>query len=133
MNEREIKGLGILLGVGALAMLVIGQAYQAGVAAGLARGVDGTRGYVGGHGFFPFPPFLLIIGGVVLFVVWKRRWAGDGNGHPGRGPGGGRPPRLFEEWHRRAHEAGAEPERPATGEHRPEGGAAESRNEPTTV
>ena len=114
MNEREIKGLAIGLGAGVLGFLVLGQVYQAGVATGLARG--GNPGAVAhdGFGFFPFPPFLLIAIGVVLFVLWRRRWAGEGNGNHGRGPGGGRPPRLFEEWHRRAHEVDA-PQAPAEG------------------
>ena len=120
MNDREIKGIGILLGVGLLGFAILSHTYQAGVAAGLARGGNGTAvGPVDGVGFFPFPPLLLLLGGGLLFVAWRRRWAGDGAGSHGRGPGGGRPPRLFEEWHRRAHEGDA-PQAPVPGS-RPEG------------
>jgi len=105
VDDRDIKRIGIVAGVGLVVFLILSQAYQAGVATGLARDGDG-RG-IDGPGFFPFPPFLLLIGGAVLFVVWRRRWAGDGSDGHGRGPGG-RPPRIFEEWHRRAHESEAQ-------------------------
>ena len=130
MNERDVKKIAIVAGLGLLGLAILNQAYRAGVAAGLAysgnpRAID----HVHGFGFFPFPPFLLIIGGVLLFMAWRRRWIGNGNGTPGGGPGAGRPPRLFEEWHRRAHEAsgGAESAPPAN---RPE---ASGGNGGTTV
>ena len=109
MNDRDIKKIAIVVGLILLGLAILNNAYRAGLAAGLVHSgratavapVDGYHGF----GFFPFPPFLLILAGVVLFLMWRRRWAADGNGTPGRGPGGGRPPRIFEEWHRRAHEA----------------------------
>lgn len=110
MDDRDMKRLGIVLGLGLLGFLILSQAYQAGVATGLARDGDGSgAGPHGGFGFFPFPPFLLLVGGAILFVVWRRRWSGDGPGGQGRGPGGGRPPRMVEEWHRRMHEAETPP------------------------
>ena len=117
MNDREVKKIGIIVGVGLLGLAIVNGIYQAGFNAGLARG--GNPSAVALHrdfGFFPFPPFLFLIAGVLLFVAWRRRWIGNGAGPHGRGPGG--PPRLFEEWHRRAHEAAVEPP-PA-----PEGGQA---------
>ena len=109
MDDRDIKRIGIVLGLGLLAFAILGQAFQAGVAVGLARdGEGGAVGPVHGPGFFPFPPLLLLVIGLVLFLAWRRRWIDGGPGGQGRGPGGGRPPRLFEEWHRRAHEAEAE-------------------------
>ena len=123
MNERDTKKIVIVAGLGLLGLAIINQAYRAGVAAGLAYSGDPRAiEHVHGFGFFPFPPLLLIIGGVLLFMAWRRRWIGNGHGTPG-GPGAGRPPRLFEEWHRRAHEGsggGAEPAAPAS---RPEGDA----------
>ena len=143
MNNLDGKKIGIAVGAGLLAIAIVNSAYQAGLSAGLAR--SGNPGVVVDHGFFPFPPFLLIVG-LVLFVAWRKRWIGHGNGNGsgpiGRGPGGGRPPRLFEEWHQRAHEAEARPVTPAaapTGERsgngaesasagaRPEGSATETR------
>ena len=111
MNDREVKKIGIVVGVGLLGLAILNGIYQAGFNAGLARGSNPSA--VALHrdfGFFPFPPFLLLIGGVLLFVAWRRRWIGNGGPH-GRGPGG--PPRLFEDWHRRAHEAAVEPPAPA--------------------
>ena len=37
MNEREIKGIGIVVGVGLLGMAVLNGVYRSGVEAGLAR------------------------------------------------------------------------------------------------
>ena len=142
MNDWSCKKIAIAVGAGLLGISIVNSAYQAGLSAGLAR--SGNPGVVVDHGFFPFPPFLLIVG-LVLFVAWRKRWIGHGNGNGsgpiGRGPGGGRPPRLFEEWHQRAHEAEARPVTPAapTGERsgngaetapagaRPEGSATETR------
>ncbi len=128
MNEREIKGIGIVVGLSLVGMAILNGVYRAGVAAGLAQSGQGTALHPGhGFGFFPFPPFLLLVAGVVLFVVWRRRSAGDGPGPSGHGPGGGRPPQILEEWHRRAHEAGnAEPPMP-------QGGQSETRSSDTTM
>ncbi len=129
MNEREIKGIGIIVGLGLVGMAILNGAYRAGFAAGLAQSGQGTGG-VPGHGefgFFPFPPMLLLVLGVVLFVMWRRRWAGNGPGPSSHGPGSGQLPRLFEEWHRRAHEASAT-EPPA-----PQGGPPETRSSETRI
>lgn len=127
MNEQEIKRIGIVVGLSLVGMAILNGAYRAGFAAGLAQSGQGTAvvpGH-GGFGFFPFPPMLLLVAGVILFVVWHRRWSGDGPAPSGHGPGG-RPPRIFEEWHRRAHEAGAsEPQVP-------QGGQSETRSSDTT-
>ena len=108
MNEREIKGVGIIVGLGLVGMAILNGVYRAGFSAGLAQSGQGGASVSvhPGYGFFPFPPILLIIGGIFLFVMWRRRWSGNGSGPAAHGPGGGRPPRLFEEWHRRAHDAG---------------------------
>jgi hypothetical protein len=117
VNDKDLKKIGIIAGVGLLGLAVVNGIYQAGFNAGIARGDNPSAVALHrDHGFFPFPPFLVLIGGVLLFVAWRRRWIGNGNGpgSGGRGPGGGGPPRFFEEWHRRAHEAAAEPPPPAT-------------------
>ena len=104
MNEREMKVAGIVAGAGLLGLLILNGTYEAGVRAGLAQ--SGNPAAHHADGFFPFP--LLLIIGVVLFIGWRRRWfGGNGPGSVGRGPGGGGPPRFFEEWHRRAHESGS--------------------------
>ena len=109
MDDRDMKRIGIVAGLGLLAFLVLSQAYQAGVATGLARDGDGTVvGPHGGFGFFPFPPLLLLVVGGLVFLAWRRRWIGGGPGSTGRGPGSGGPPRMFEEWHRKSHEAEAQ-------------------------
>lgn len=106
MNERELKIFGIAAGAGLLGIVIVNQVYQSGFNAGLAQSGNPVAVAHHGGGFFPFP--LLLIAGVVLFVVWRKRMmGGNGPGSVGRGPGGGGPPRLFEEWHRRAHEGGA--------------------------
>jgi len=124
MNDPDTKRL-VYVGGGALfVFLIVNQIYDAGFDAGMRAA--GRGGYGDGDGFFPFP--LLIIG--FLAFVWFRRRAkrngpgslGPGNGHAhghapwqtprggfGPGFGGGRPPRFFEEWHRRAHEAAPVP------------------------
>ena len=112
MNDPDVKRIAIIGGAALLGLAILNQAYEAGVAAGLAHSGRGV-GVYDGHGFFPFPPFLLIAG-IVAFVIWRRR-NGHGNGGPGRGFGPGRPPRLFEEWHRRPQEAGQEQPRPEAG------------------
>src|SRR5215203_4849053 len=98
MNEREIKIVGIVAGAGLLGMVVLNGAYQAGVRAGLAQsGNPAAVAHYAGGGFFPFP--LLLILGVVLFIAWRKRWlGGNGPNGVGRGPGGGGPPRIFDDW-----------------------------------
>jgi hypothetical protein len=67
-----------------------------------------------------FPWGLLIIGGI-LYLLWRNgmfdgrgRHGGYGPGYgpgPGQGGPGFRGPReYFDEWHRQAHEAGAQPQ-----------------------
>lgn len=126
MNEREIKGVGIVVGLGLLGMVILNGAYRAGFAAGFAQGGNPTGVVPHGGGFFPFPPFLLLIVGVVLFVAWRRRGIGSGPGSSGRGPGGG-PPKMFEEWHRRAHQADAAESAP------PQSAPTETRSSDTTI
>jgi hypothetical protein len=108
MNEREIKGLAIVGGIGLLGIAIVNQVYQAGVSAGLAaNGNPVTR--IDGHGGFPFPPFLLLVVGGIVFLTLRRRRHDGGPGPFRPGVGGGRPPRLFEEWHRQAHDEPAPP------------------------
>ena len=116
MNHMDGKKIAIAVGAGLLGISILNSVYQAGLSAGLA---GSGRGVVVDHGFFPFPPFLLIVGGL-FFLAWRKRWIGHGNGHGhgpgsrGRGPGPGGPPRFFEEWHRQAHEADPRPVTPVT-------------------
>ena len=133
MNDREMKVAGIVAGAGLLGVLVVNGAYQAGVRAGLAQSGNPAAVAHHGDGFFPFP--LLLIVGAVLFIGWRKRWFnGNGPGGSGRGPGGG-PPRIFEEWHRRAHEAetpavtteGGRSNGGTSESSRPEGGPTESK------
>ncbi len=106
MNERELKIVGIAAGAGLLGIVIVNQVYQSGFNAGLAQSGNPTAVAYHRDGFIPFP--LLLIAGVVLFVIWRKRtMGGNGPGSFGRGPGSGGPPRMFEEWHRRAHEGGA--------------------------
>ncbi len=111
MNEREIKGLAIVGGVAFVGIALLNQVYQAGVNAGLTA--SGNPAARIDHGFFPFPGFgLLIIGGLVFLFLRRRGMhggPGGGSGGPGGRLGGGRPPRLFDEWHRQAHEQTAPP------------------------
>lgn len=102
MDERDVKRLAIAGGVGLFVFWVLNSAYNAGLSAGLAS--DGEGGYGVRHGFFPFPPFLLIFGGIALFIYLKRRGHIGGPGPSDRGRGRGGPPRFFEDWHRQAHQ-----------------------------
>ena len=107
MSDRDFKRLVIGIGLGFLGLAIVNSIYRAGFAAGVGQDGGAAGTHYGGFGFFPFPPLLLIGLGLFLFFAWRRRWDGNGPGAFGRGPGG-RPPRFFEEWHRRAHEAGTE-------------------------
>ena len=108
MSDRDFKRLVIGIGLGFLGLAVVNSIFRAGFATGVSQDGGAAVTHYGGFGFFPFPPLLLIGLGAILFFAWRRRWDGNGPGAFGRGPGGP-PPRLFEEWHRRAHEAGPEP------------------------
>ena len=112
MNEREIKGLAIVGGAAFLGIVLLHQVYQSGVSAGLAANGNPVT-TIDGPGFFPFPGFgLLVIGGLVFLFLRRRGMhggPGDGFGGPGGRLSGGRPPRLFDEWHRQAHEHPAPP------------------------
>jgi hypothetical protein len=108
VDDPQNRRIAIIAGAGLLGFFILNGVYQAGVNAGLS----GDRNWGHGPGFFP--PFPLILLGILVYIGWKRRWFGGGPSGPGgpggpggRGPGGG-PPRFFEEWHRRAHEAGRE-------------------------
>lgn len=88
-----------------------GVAFQIGVAAGAAA--TGTAGasavaaypyawHAIGFGFFPFFGFLFPL--LFLFLIFGAMRAAFGGGHGyGRYRNG---PRMFEEWHREAHERG---------------------------
>jgi len=125
MNEREIKGIGIVVGVGLLGMAVLNGVYRSGVEAGLARSGNPAAFAHDGFGGFGFPPFPLLLIGAVAFFVWRRRGAGGGPAGPSRGPGGGRPPRLIQEFHQRLHESGPAPAPVASD--RPEGEGGDAR------
>ena len=117
-KEAEMRrGMGILvLLLAILGAVAIGAgAYNAGLAEGLEQsGREVTRvispGY--GYGFFPFGFILFPLLFIGLFFLlgrlfWRGRW-GD-HPHPHWGPGPyGKGPSMFEEWHRRQHEGGAE-------------------------
>lgn len=106
MNDQEFKRIAIIAGIGVLGIWTLTHV----------------------------PPGPIIVFGVLGFIAWRKNWLGFGNGHgigngPGRGYGPGPgwqrpsrshrpPPRFFEEWHRRAHEADIEPP-PADNEDRP--------------
>lgn len=123
VNDPELKRVGIVVGAGLVGVAILNSVYQAGVAAGIGR--DG-RSVDHDGGLFPFP--LLLVGGLVYFFYWRRRGGrGPGNGNglgsgsrfgggaAGLGRGASGPPRFFEEWHRRAHEAeGTAPQAPWT-------------------
>jgi len=122
LNDRE-KTIAIAAGVGLAGLAIVNGAYRSGFNAGLSQSGNPRAHY--GDGFDFFPPFPLILIGVIGFFWWRRRQAhnGHGGGHGGgpgsggRGPGGkpgGGPPRFFDDWHRRAHESQWEAPRPAS-------------------
>jgi len=104
---RRTFGIGVLLLV-ILAGVAIGVgAYHAGVNHGLQEAAHGARVvHVVGPGFGYGFPFGLILFPLLLFAIfavargafWRRRWNG--------GPGHGKGPAMFDEWHRRPHEVG---------------------------
>lgn len=108
MDERNGKKILIVGGAVLLGFAILNGIYQAGLEAGLRSGGRGDfeRWHGSGYGGFPLFP-LLLIGGILFFVGSRRGWFNGLNGGPGSGGSGrpGGPPRLFEEWHRRAHEA----------------------------
>jgi len=101
MDEKDVKRLAIAGGIGLFVFWVLNSAYNAGLSAGLAS--DGDGGYGARHGFFPFPPFLLIVG-IIALVLYFRSRAGGGRGPANGGQRRGGPPRFFEDWHRQAHQ-----------------------------
>ena len=110
LTDRETKIVAIAVGGGLAALAILNGVYRSGFNAGLAQSGNPRAHY--GDGFDFFPPFPLILIGVVAFFWWRRRQAhhghGGGPGSGGRGPGGrpgGGPPRFFDDWHRRAHES----------------------------
>lgn len=100
MNDQEFKRIAVIAGIGVLGIWTLTHV----------------------------PPGPIIFFGVLGFIAWRKNWFGISNGHgngsrPGHGPGPGwhrprpsrrQPPRLFEEWHRRAHEADIHPEASAS-------------------
>ena len=118
MRRAFVVGLVLLL---ALAGVAIGiGAYHAGVNHGLDEVASGARvvRVVGpGYDGFPFGLFLfplLFIGFFLLLrgAFWGRRWGGPGHGSYS---GGWRGREMFDEWHRRQHDAGTE-DRPGSGD-----------------
>ena len=113
---RRGMWIGVVLLVILAAVGIAVGAYHVGVNHGLDQVSSGARvvrvvgpGY--GYGF----PFGLIFLPLLFFGIfflargafWRRRWAGSGLGHHSpEGWGGGRA--MFEDWHRRQHEQGAE-------------------------
>ena len=126
LTDRE-RTIAIAAGAGLVGIFIVNGAYRSGFNAGLAQSGD-SRGYHDA-GFDFFPPLPLILLGVIAFIWWRRRQSRPGQGpgpsidHAGPGPGPGAgigrgpsgggggskssvgPARLFEDWHRRAHEA----------------------------
>ncbi len=101
MEDKDLKRYAIIGGAVLLGVAVLNQIYQSGFNAGLAATGQGGRYH--GDGFFPFPG-LLLVGGAIWFFCFRRR--GRGNGGNGNGiHGQNRAPRLFEDWHNRAHQA----------------------------
>jgi hypothetical protein len=129
------RGFGIVAAVVAIVVAVaigIG-AYNVGYDHGLdANGSVQVVRYVGGWhgGFFPFGLLLfplLIFGFFALMraAFWGGRWQGHDHDHHGPmgGPGGwGRREELFQDWHRRQHEAGSGSGGSAGGEPAPSAG-----------
>jgi len=103
------RALAVTFGLVLLLSVVAGVAYQVGVST--AATVTGTAGatavaaYPYWHpfafGFFPF--FGLLFPIFFLFLIFGLFRAAFGGGHR-MGYGGG--PRMFDEWHRQAHERG---------------------------
>ena len=105
----------LLLGVVAGVAYQVGAsvAYQAGAVAGGATGTaaaaTGVAAYpyfwpAFGFGLFPFFGFLFPLLFIFLIFGMVRAVFGSGHGHGyARGWGG---PRMFDEWHREAHERG---------------------------
>lgn len=118
MNERELKLIGAVAGVGLLLFVLMNGAYDRGYSAGVAQG-DNPNAVFYDHGPGPLP--ILLIAGAVLFFLWRRRAShqqGGPNGGFGGGPisGGSRgpqPPRFFQEWHAQAHAGGPQVTQPA--------------------
>lgn len=121
MNRGILLGVVVVIIAVAVAVAVGTNAYQAGLARGLAESgklpAPGTGGvpyfYYGpfwyhgpfGFGFFGFLfplLFLFLIFGLFRGLFWGRPWAGH------HGPWKGDVPPRFEEWHRRAHESSQE-------------------------
>jgi hypothetical protein len=116
VDRRWIVGILVGLVVIAIGAGIVNNAYQAGLAQGLAQSGQpgepqpGMRpyhygpwgyGWFGhGFGFFGFLLFLFLIFAVIRGLFF---WGRGGPGSWHRGPGAGAPP-WFEEWHRRAHE-----------------------------
>ena len=110
MNERELKLIGAVAGVGLLLFILLNGAYDRGYSAAVAQG-DNPNAVFYDHGPGPLP--VLLIAGVVLFFLWRRRSGPNGSpnggfdgGPMGGGPRGPQPPRFFQEWHAQAHAGG---------------------------
>jgi hypothetical protein len=123
MDRRVVVGIVLVLVVVFGAVAIGTNAYHAGIARGLEEAARlpapggatagappypyyGPHWYYGPywhHGFgfgFLFPLlFLFLIFSLFKGLFWRRHW-----GHYGRWQAAGVPP-MFEEWHRRAHEA----------------------------
>lgn len=119
MAGRWIVGILFVIVLLAVGAAVVNNAYQAGLAQGLAQsGQPGEQPRPGsyyygpwgygwfGHGFgffgFLFMLFFIFLIFALLRGLWF--WGRGGPGHWHRGPSGGGAPPWFEEWHRRAHE-----------------------------
>lgn len=125
MHRGWIVGLLVLIVVVAVGAAIGNNAYQAGLAQGLAQSASpaeqprplpyyyGPWGYGHGFGFFGFFGFLLFLFLIFGLIRALFFWGRGGPGHWHRGPGGGTPP-WFEEWHRRAHEPKPEAPRGTT-------------------
>ncbi|HEV8354722.1 MAG TPA: hypothetical protein VGR24_11095 [bacterium] len=120
MNRGWIAGILMMVVLIAIGVAVANNAYQVGLAQGLAQssqpGAQPQPGmgpyYYGpwhygwfGHGFgffgFLFPLLFFFLIFALLRGLWFWGRGGPGSWH--RGAGAGAPP-WFEEWHRRAHE-----------------------------
>jgi len=120
VDRRWIAGIVSVLVLVAIGGAIANNAYQAGLAQGLAQsGQPGDQprpgpyyygpwgyGWVG-HGFGFFGGFLFMLFFIFLIFAVLRGlwfWGRGGPGHWHRGPSGAGAPPWFEEWHRRAHE-----------------------------